>query len=291
MVKTRVLFGSAMIALLLAVLFVDQWFAPFYPFYAVAIFTIVWLAGREMGRMVSQISGSVSPLYSGIGCVAIVGANWPCHLSESIAAHFPNFSLPFFVFVALGMITFLGVSSQYTGPGDSVLRVEGYLLVFFYVGCLGSFIIQIRWMGGDSAAGALAFFIAVFSAKLCDTGAFFTGRALGRHKMAPTLSPGKTWEGAVGGVASGVLLALAADLVGEWMLGYRLLPLWLAALFGLCVAVAAMLGDLMESLVKRDCRQKDSSAKIPGFGGLLDVIDSILFSGPVAYAFFRMVGL
>src|SRR5690606_19244066 len=124
----------------------------------------------------------------------------------------------------------------------------------------------VRWLGSDPKAGALAFFLAIFTAKLCDTGAFFTGRAIGRNRMAPNLSPGKTWEGAAGGTASGVLLALVATYAGEWMIGYRLLGWGQAALFGVVVALVGMLGDLMESLIKRDCRMKDSSSKIPGFG-------------------------
>lgn len=291
MLLPRLVFGTLMIVVLLAVLVIDQWFAPAYPCFALTIGGIVWLAGRELGRLLSKLTAPIQPWVCGLGCVAIVLANWPAHLSPEVERWFPNFTLPFFVFVAFGMLTFLGIAFPYKGPGDLVVRLQAYLLVYFYIGCLGSFAVQTRWLGPNGRSGTIAFFLAVFTAKLCDMGAYFTGRAIGRTKMAPLLSPGKTWEGAVGGIIAGVLLALAVVTCGEWLIGYRLLNLPFAALFGAVVAIVAMIGDLMESLIKRDCNQKDASTKIPGFGGLLDVIDSILFSGPVAYALFRIAGL
>jgi phosphatidate cytidylyltransferase len=111
-----------------------------------------------------------------------------------------------------------------------------------------------------------------------DTGAYFTGRLLGRHKMAPVLSPKKTWEGAAGGMVAAVLTALGINALGP-----VLHPL-AAVGFGLTVGIAGLLGDLAESLIKRDCQQKDASQIMPGFGGVLDVVDAIIFAGPVAYA-------
>jgi phosphatidate cytidylyltransferase len=117
--------------------------------------------------------------------------------------------------------------------------------------------------------------------KCGDIGAYFTGRLLGRHRMTPVLSPKKTWEGAAGGLAAAVLAAIGIDrlgpeagLRGDWVR---------EVLFGLSLGVAGMFGDLAESLIKRDCRQKDASHVVPGFGGVLDVVDAVLFAAPVAY--------
>jgi len=124
-----------------------------------------------------------------------------------------------------------------------------------------------------------ALILAIFVPKCGDIGAYFTGRLLGRHPMAPTLSPKKTWEGAVGGVAAAVLATIGMEYFvpvvrGGWAS---------AASLGATLGIVGILGDLAESLIKRDARQKDASQVVPGFGGVLDVVDSILFAAPVAY--------
>lgn len=126
----------------------------------------------------------------------------------------------------------------------------------------------------------------VIVVKMCDTGAYTVGRLIGRRKMAPVLSPKKTIEGAIGGLVFACL--------GSWAAFHWLTPAithssrppspawgWLA--YGLLVAMAGMLGDLAESLLKRDLGRKDSSTWMPGFGGVLDVLDSIILAAPVAY--------
>ena len=125
--------------------------------------------------------------------------------------------------------------------------------------------------------------LAIFVPKMCDTGAYFTGRLLGRHKMAPVLSPKKTLEGAAGGLALAVVTAIVIDQIAPVLAG----GLMAAAGFGLTVGLAGLFGDLAESLIKRDCQAKDASAVMPGFGGVLDVVDSIVFAAPVAYWWLR----
>jgi phosphatidate cytidylyltransferase len=153
-----------------------------------------------------------------------------------------------------------------------------------YLGLLPSFLIQLRQPGAekstanfDGSTAALA--LAIFVPKFCDIGAYFTGRFLGRNRMSPILSPKKTWEGAVGGVLAGALVAVAIDRVA----GPVTSSWWSAAALGLALAIAGILGDLAESLIKRDAMRKDASQVMPGFGGVLDVIDSILFAAPVTY--------
>ena len=111
---------------------------------------------------------------------------------------------------------------------------------------------------------------------MSDTGALFFGKALGRHKMAPNISPGKTWEGSLGGVLTSLLTGAA---LGGWLHLPMVHALGLAAL----CAVAGQIGDLCESVLKRDLGVKDFGAVLPGHGGILDRIDSMLFSAPLAY--------
>jgi phosphatidate cytidylyltransferase len=112
----------------------------------------------------------------------------------------------------------------------------------------------------------------------CDTAAFFVGRRWGRHKLAPALSPGKTVEGLVGGLAAGLVVGIVAS---------AFIPDTPARTIGLAlvVAVAAVLGDLAESAIKRQLGAKDSGWLVPGHGGLLDRIDSLLFSGYLGYLY------
>lgn len=117
-----------------------------------------------------------------------------------------------------------------------------------------------------------------------DTGAFFAGHAFGRHKLAPRISPGKTWEGVFGGLIFSIAAAL---LFTTLPLG---VPWFLAVLLGLLVGVAAVLGDLAESLIKRQTHVKDSGQFFPGHGGVLDRIDSLLFAVLVIFVFAQLLG-
>ncbi|HYU76643.1 MAG TPA: phosphatidate cytidylyltransferase [Ktedonobacteraceae bacterium] len=117
-----------------------------------------------------------------------------------------------------------------------------------------------------------------------DTAAFFTGRYFGRHKLAPRISPGKTWEGVFGGL---VLSIIAALLCTVKPLG---VPWYLAIVLGIVLGCAAVVGDLAESLIKRQTHVKDSGQIMPGHGGMLDRIDSLMFAVIVVYAFAQLIG-
>ena len=115
-----------------------------------------------------------------------------------------------------------------------------------------------------------------------DSGAYFVGRLTGRHKMAPTLSPGKTWEGAAGGLAAAIIAALLLSLLPPQYLNPGL-NWWLPALIGLAVGIAAQGGDLLESALKRLAGVKDAGSLFPGHGGMLDRLDSLLLTLPLVY--------
>ena len=117
-----------------------------------------------------------------------------------------------------------------------------------------------------------------------DSGAFFAGHFFGKHKLAPTISPAKTWEGVAGGLVFSIAAAL---LFTTWPLG---VPWYLAILLGILIGIAATLGDLAESLIKRQTHVKDSGLFMPGHGGILDRIDSLLFAVIVVFIFAQLVG-
>jgi phosphatidate cytidylyltransferase len=169
-----------------------------------------------------------------------------------------------------------------------VVRCALLVWVAGYLGLLPAFLAQLRWWdaveGGQAdLRGEAAIGLTIFVAKGADIGAYFTGRLIGRHRMSPVISPKKTWEGLAGGLVLSMLIAVGINRLGPGLLGGDLS----AAGFGLAVGGAGVLGDLAESLVKRDCRRKDASQVVPGFGGVLDVVDSVLFAAPVAYWWLR----
>jgi phosphatidate cytidylyltransferase len=192
---------------------------------------------------------------------------------------------PLAAFAISGLAVIVGEMRRYERPGAVMERLALGIFALFYVGVLLSFVSQLRLLGdGEWGIAAIASLVVVV--KMCDIGAYTCGRLFGRHKMSPVLSPGKTIEGAIGGLlfaVAGAWLAfewLAPQLIGA-SFGSR--PAWTWIAFGLVVGAAGIAGDLAESLFKRDVGRKDSSPWMPGFGGVLDLLDSILFAAPVAY--------
>lgn len=155
-----------------------------------------------------------------------------------------------------------------------------------YVGWLGSHLILLRQLPEtlalDQNIGARLVFLVALLTWATDTAAYLFGVSLGRHKLIPRISPNKTVEGAVGGL-------IGAGLVG-WWLTHDVVPFMTplsGTILGLFVGVMAQLGDLVESLIKRDAGIKDTAELIPGHGGVLDRFDSMLFTAPVVYYYFR----
>ena len=144
-----------------------------------------------------------------------------------------------------------------------------------YLGLLSGFCVAIRI---DFGLWPLLMF--VFVIKSSDIGAYSIGTLFGKHKFSPKISPGKSWEGMAGAIGAAVIVAIS--FAGSC----DIMSLWTAIVFGFCFAFIGQLGDLAESMIKRDAEQKDSANKIPGFGGILDIIDSPLIAAPFGYLVF-----
>jgi phosphatidate cytidylyltransferase len=230
------------------------------------------------------------------GVIAMGLANWAPHLS-SLWHELPQLAgrpaydpltpvhalaWPMMTFAAVFMLTFIAQSLSFEKPGANIAAIAGTVLAVSYVGILGSFVLQMRWLDGPYH-GLVPLAYLVTTAKGSDVGAYTLGRIAGRHKLWPRLSPNKTVEGAFGGLLFGIGGALIVDALARVLLRVPSLSLGRAVFYGVVVGSAAQLGDLMESMIKRDCARKDASAAVPGFGGVLDVLDSLLFAGPVAF--------
>lgn len=161
-----------------------------------------------------------------------------------------------------------------------------------YPAGLASFLLALRHltMPDQSWAGAWLVFMPLVVTWVCDTAAMFGGRAFGGSKLWPAVSPGKTWSGSIAGVIAAVATVPLLNLIVLQRLGVAL-PLIQGLLFGLVLGVIGQIGDLAESLFKREAGLKDSSALIPGHGGILDRFDSLYFVLPVSAALYRLFGV
>ena len=164
-----------------------------------------------------------------------------------------------------------------------------------FTGAMGTTMLGVVWVAGGLAAlvlirdaerGRLALLTVLLAVWADDTAAYFVGRLIGRHRMAPTLSPKKSWEGFVAGTAAAIAVAFFALYEERHMY----LSIWQAIALGAAIAVAAVLGDLFESAVKRDVSVKDSGRLLGGHGGFLDRLDSLFFAAPAAYVVLLALG-
>lgn len=296
MLRARIIVGLLLAIWGFCVLCFDQWYAPWFPISFTFGVALVLALGYELQQLLPAEARPRSfPLFGSL--VLLVVFNWASALG------WPGAALAWITGGLLTslLVTFLVEAWHYHEPGQVTKRLALTFFSVAYIGFLGSFLIQLRWFHPGSTTstgpGTIALMVGIFVPKCCDIGAFFAGKLLGKHKMTPLLSPKKTWEGAAGGI---LVASLSALLIihgfGTWfdldpnnqfpfrrtmVLG---MPGWLATLLlGVAIGIMGMLGDLMESLIKRDLHLKDASSTLPGFGGLLDVFDSILFSVPVTY--------
>jgi phosphatidate cytidylyltransferase len=189
--------------------------------------------------------------------------------------------------VALALMTacvFVGEMARFKKPGTAIVDAALAIFTLVYIGLLTSFWALLRLF--DDTWGLTALVSTLVIVKMADVGAFAFGKNFGRTKMMPILSPGKTWEGALGGIATACLTSWAffayiAPRIVES--AYQPPSPVAAVLYGFLLALAGMAGDLAESLLKRDMERKDSSTWLPGLGGVLDIIDAVLFAAPIAW--------
>jgi phosphatidate cytidylyltransferase len=198
-----------------------------------------------------------------------------------------QFVLPFLLtaVIALSLIVLVFLTNREGVFTGWAWTVGGIL----YVGWLLGIMVALRLETGTQAfpeAGRNFIYLALLATFGSDTAAYFIGRAIGRRKLAPRISPGKTWEGAIAGVIGGVVITLlfTLDTPLQLPLGYGQ-----AVLLGVLISVFGQLGDLAESLLKRSTGVKDSGGLMPGHGGLLDRMDSVVFAGAVVYLYYILV--
>lgn len=265
MLKKRVITALLGIPLLVSMIwFGEPWFT---------ILVALWglLAVFEIYQMVA--ASKVSPLT----CFGLI---WT--LLFIISPHFDDATLTSLLLTSAVVLSLIWLLLRRQKDGAFIgwaWTIGGIL----YIGWLLSHFVTLR--GLDDGRNWV--FLALFATFASDTAAFFIGRALGKHPLAPSISPGKTREGAIAGVFGAIIVSLFFSLPRFFTLTNPLyLPdfsYWQAILLGLLISVFGQLGDLVESLLKRNMRVKESGKLIPGHGGVLDRLDSVVFAGIVVY--------
>jgi len=193
-----------------------------------------------------------------------------------------DFETSFLILFVLGLCLLQFFSRSNTA---GILAISTTLFGLMYVPWLLNFMQKINFFPGVAGHYYLLYFIVI--TKFSDTGAYFVGSLIGRHKMIPRISPGKTWEGFGGAILVSVLASLVfVHFLGAHMLG---MSTGHAILLGIILGLCAVVGDLIESLFKREAGMKDSGSFFPGIGGILDLLDSLLFNAPIMYLYLRHV--
>jgi phosphatidate cytidylyltransferase len=198
---------------------------------------------------------------------------------------FGAFGWPALALALAAMAVLISEMARFERPGNAIVSAALGIFTLVYIGLLGSFLAPLR-LFHDNAWGLTALFSVLLIVKMADVGAYTVGRNLGKTKLTPVLSPGKTWEGAVGGIVTACVTSWAFfHWAGPLLVpNYFIEPPAAAAIaYGFLLALAGMAGDLAESLLKRDMQRKDSSTWLPGLGGVLDILDAVLFAAPVGW--------
>jgi phosphatidate cytidylyltransferase len=278
MLRKRVLTAAWGIPLIIA----SVWFSG--PEYSFPFFTVVvalWglLAAIEFYRL-TGVSGSPPLLIFGLIFTVLFIVS--PHISFTDIPEVP-FLLTLTVALSLVLLIFL---PKKEGLFDRWAWMLGGIL---YAGWLLSLPVFLRTgaaAGTFPHLGRNLVFLALFATFGSDTTAYLIGTAIGRHKMAPRISPGKTWEGAVAGLLGAVVVTLLFTINAPWQLplGYGQ-----AVLLGLLISIFGQIGDLAESMLKRSAGAKESGSLLPGHGGLLDRMDSVVFAGVVVYLYYWLV--
>ena len=257
------------------------------PFVLAALAAIMSL---EFYQMMSAAGVTNFSRYGTIGSVLLVFITWFAGVRDAAAAEGSCDSVVLFL-VTIGI--FLRQFPQKDNP-HPLRTIGGTLFGVLYIGLLWNFLTKLllfqrpEAVAGIYMPGRWLLLYCVFAAKFTDIGAYVIGCSFGRHKLIPRISPGKSWEGVAGGILVGTLVgaALVWGLRGTFA-AFGLTPLRAIPL-GVVLSICAITGDLTESLFKRAANVKDSGGVIPGMGGFLDVLDSLLFTFPALYLFLRL---
>jgi len=283
MLKNRLIFGTLLTILFTTLVILDSWLdgsisssVPDKKIQATGLFILLSLiiiaAQVELSNLAEKKNLLILLPVSIPASILLAGSWFVCQAA--------NVSISKYVLIILAFSLFALLIYQYLRFGLSSVMANCGVSLFsiVYLGLLSAFALGIR-----IEFGIWPLLMFVFVVKFADIGAYVVGTLIGRHKFSPIISPAKTWEGMAGAAIFAIIVAFVFSKI------FGIMSAKAAAVFGICFAFIGQLGDLAESLIKRDSEQKDSSKMVPGFGGILDIIDSPLASAVCAYLFLALV--
>jgi len=279
--RWRLISSIVLWGIMLAVIF---WMPPagLYIFMNLVIARAVW----EFYVICEAKGLRTYKVWGAIATVALISGSWFFYGQHN------RLQLSYDFDILILLVFILGVFIRQFPQKHNPIGIETMSVTIFgllYVAWLGNFITRVNFV---SEQGRFFVMLLVVVTKFTDIGAYLTGSTIGRHKMTPRISPKKTWEGTFGGIAfavGGAVMCLYwPHQLSEGMRAAGM-NLTHALVLGLLLGVAAVIGDLAESLVKREAGIKDSSTILPGHGGALDLVDSLLFTAPLLYVYIRLV--
>ena len=263
-VVLRVVTGSILIAFVTWVLF----FAPLWVFAAVTV-SFIGLALNEFFALV-ELKGIVIERWMGLG----IGLLIPLSILQEFE---PTKGWELF-FMVLAFLSLFILQLRRQDSSQAIVGISTALFGIFYVSWCFGFLIKLRLTTGPSIPdGRWLVALLLLVTKGGDVGAYAVGSTFGRHPFIRRVSPSKTWEGFAGGLGASLLASVVLKPI------FPRIALGHLVLLGLLLGLLGQLGDLSESLIKRDCQVKDSGQIFPGMGGMLDVLDSLLFTSPICY--------
>ena len=285
MLKYRLLFGFIMITVVVGVIVI----------------------GAKLDGTIDDSTNPVIPVKGSLFCVIVSLLMVLSHLELKKLASCNNIkiflpvSIPFSILLAISwylfqfsdnlspnllitipvaaIIALLMYQAVYFGNKGVLANCGATFFVIFYTGFLSSFFVKTR-----VEMSLWPVLMLIFTIKCSDIGAYTVGKLIGKHKLIPKISPAKTWEGMAGAIIFASVTAVIFSIY------FNIMPVIAAIIFGAIMAIVGQAGDLAESMLKRDAQQKDSSATVPGFGGILDIVDSLLIAAPIGYFYIAYLG-
>lgn len=291
----RLTISAILIPAVFGLFYLDAMLGASAPLLLAFVVVLAWWGANEMVDLLATRSFAPHRTVVCICCVIVAAASWYGRIGAApikVPGEMNTLAQVMLAYSITVLTLFATATYRYREPGRSMETLGAELLIVSYIGVLLGVAAQLRWVAGD-AAGYLVLGSLLMVTKGGDIGAYTFGRLFGRRKMVPHLSPGKTWAGGggalIGSALFGVMwLQFATPLFDR---GWEPPAWYWSAFYGLVLGAVGLVGDLCESLIKRDVGKKDSASLFPGFGGLLDILDSIIYSGPVAYVLWRALPL
>lgn len=285
MLRYRLLFGILMTVFFTAVVVFDGWLDGSLPVQGTVLCILIALLAIPAQLELSKLAAAKNlKIFIPVSIIASILFATSRYWQQEYWHRFVEIRPETYLIFLSALVLLALLLYQYLSYGTSGVLANCGASYFsiLYLGLLSSFCVMIRL-----EFGLWPLLMFVFVVKSADIGAYSIGSLFGKHKFSPKISPSKSWEGMAGAVAMAVVVAILFAVITA-IYDIIIMAWWLAVIFGVCFAFIGQIGDLVESMMKRDAEQKDSANNVPGFGGILDIIDSPLVAAPFGYLFFTL---